>query len=405
MALTDTAVRKAKAKDAAYRMSDGGGLYLQVTPAGGKLWRWKYRFEGREKLMTFGAYPDVPLAAARERHQGARVLLASGTDPMVERKAVKTAAALSDAGSFQSVALEWHKHWSHGKSPRHADYVQRRLHADILPALGTRPISEIEAPEIVAMAKAIQERGALDIAKRALETTGQIFRFAIAYGYATRNPAKDFKPADVLKSTQTVNYARIDAKELSALLKDIETYRGKQVTRLAIKLLALTFVRTSELIEAPWSEFDLEGKRWNIPADRMKMNTPHIVPLSKQALEVLALLHHLTGDGTLLFPGEKHPAQPMSNNTILKALQIMGYKGRMTGHGFRGLASTILHEQGFRHEHIELQLAHAPRNAVSAAYNHALYLEPRTKMMQRWADFLETTQRGGKVLPFRGSVA
>ena len=401
MALTDTEIRKAKAKNSAYRMSDGGGLYLWITPPGGKLWRWKYRFEGREKLMTFGSYPNVSLSLARERHATARKLLATGTDPMAERKAEKAAVE----NSFQSVARLWLAHWQDGKSPRHVDYVKRRMDADILPCLGARPIALIEAPELVAMTKAIEQRGARDIAKRALETTGQVFRFAIAHGFATRNPASEIRPSDILKSTRKVNYARVDARELPDLLRAMEVYQGTHVTRLALKLMALTFVRTSELIGAKWAEFDAETARWDIPAERMKMRTPHIVPLSRQALDVLDTLRTLTGQSEWLFPGDRNAKKPMSNNTILKALERMGYKGRMTGHGFRGLASTILHEQGWPHEHIELQLAHAPRNAVSAAYNHALYLEPRAKMMQGWADYLEQTQRGGKVLPFRGSAA
>jgi integrase len=197
----------------------------------------------------------------------------------------------------------------------------------------------------------------------------------------------------------------VDAKELAELLRSIEVYQGTHVTRLAMKILAMTFVRTSELIQAKWAEFDLDAARWDIPAERMKMRTPHIVPLATQALEALTILHSLTGHSEWLFPGDRNIKKPMSNNTILGALKRMGYKGRMTGHGFRGLASTILHEQGYSHDHIELQLAHAPRNAVSAAYNHALYLEPRARMMQDWADFLERTQRGGKVLPFRGTAA
>lgn len=401
MTLTDTVIRKAKARTAVYRMSDGGGLYLLVTPPGGKLWRWKYRFEGREKLMTFGSYPDVPLSLARERHAEARKLLATGTDPMAERKAEKAAAE----DSFQSVARVWLEHWQDGKSPRHAAYVKRRMEADILPCLGARPIAVIEAPELVAMTKAIEQRGARDIAKRALETTGQVFRYAIAHGYARRNPATEIRPGDILKSNRKVNYARVDARELPSLLRAVEVYQGTHVTRLALKLMALTFVRTSEMIGAKWAEFDLEAARWDIPAERMKMRTPHIVPLSRQALDVLITLQTLTGKSEWLFPGDRDAKKAMSNNTILKALERMGYKGRMTGHGFRGLASTILHEQGYNHEHIELQLAHAPRNAVSAAYNHALYLEPRTRMMQEWADFLEQTQRGGKVLPFRSTAA
>jgi integrase len=405
MALTDTGIRTAKAKRTAYRMSDGSGLYLWITPAGGKLWRWKYRHEGEEKLMSFGRYPDVPLALARERHTEARKLLATGIDPMAQRKADKTAQAALSVNSFQSVASLWMEHWQDGKSPRHVDYVRRRMEADILPCLGARPIAEIEAPELVAMTKAIEGRGARDIAKRALETTGQVFRYAIAHGHARRNPASEIRPSDILKATRKVNYARVDAKELSPLLKAIEVYRGTPVTRLAMKLIALTFVRTSELIGAKWSEFDLEAARWDIPAERMKMRTPHIVPLARQAIEVLEMLRTLTGASEWLFPGDRSAQKPMSNNTILKALERMGYKGRMTGHGFRGLASTVLHEKGYGHEHIELQLAHAPRNAVSAAYNHALYLEPRAKMMQDWADFLEHTQRGGKVIPIRNQVA
>ncbi len=403
--LTDTEIKRAKAAEKAYSMGDGGGLYLWVKPTGGKLWRWSYRFDGKEKLMSLGKYPDVPLALARERHAEARKLLATGVDPMAQRKAEKTAEKIAVENTFQSVTTQWLEHWEEGKSPRHVDSVRRRMEADILPCLGARPIAEIEAPELVAMANAIQDRGARDIAKRALETVGQVFRYGIAHGYAKRNPATEIRPSDILKSSPKTNYARIDAKELPTLLRRIEVYQGKQVTRLAMKLMSMTFVRTTELIEAKWGEFDLENARWDIPAERMKMRTPHIVPLARQSLEVLEMLRDFTGSNEWLFPGDLNAAQPMSNNTILAALKRMGYKGRMTGHGFRGLASTILHEQGYAHDHIELQLAHAPRNAVSAAYNHALYLEPRAKMMQDWADFLERTQRGGKVLPFSGTAA
>jgi integrase len=403
--LTDTEIKRAKAAQKAYSMGDGGGLYLWVKPTGGKLWRWSYRFEGKEKLMSLGKYPDVSLAQARERHAEARKLLATGIDPMAQRKAEKTAEKIAVENSFQSVATQWLAHWQVGKSPRHVEYIKRRMAADILPCLGPRPIAEIEAPELVAMANTIQDRGALDIAKRSLETVGQVFRYSIAHGYSKRNPASEIRPSDILKSTCKVNYARVDAKELPVLLRSIEVYQGTHVTRLAMKLMVLTFVRTGELIGAKWTEFDLEAGRWDIPAERMKMRTPHIVPLATQALETLAILHSLTGNSEWLFPGDRNAHKPMSNNTILKALERMGYKGRMTGHGFRGLASTILHEQGYTHDHIELQLAHAPRNAVSAAYNHALYLEPRAKMMQDWADFLERTQRGGKVLPFCGTAA
>jgi integrase len=405
MPLTDVEIRRAKAKEKAYRMSDGGSLYLWVTPAGGKLWRWAYTHEGKEKLMAFGKYPDVPLALARERHAEARRLLAIGLDPMVQRKAAKNAEKIAAENSFETIAKLWFDHWRAEKSAQHVDATRRRMDANILPLLGARPITEIEAPELVTMVKMIEGRGAADLAKRAMQNVGQIFRYAIAHGYAKRNPASEIRPADVLRPTHKTNLARIDAKELPALLRSMEVYQGTHVTRLAMKLMALTFVRTSELIGAKWAEFDMEAARWDIPAARMKMRDPHIVPLASQAIEVLEMLRLLTGSSEWLFPGDRSSKKPMSNNTILGALKRMGYKGRMTGHGFRGLASTILHEQGYPHEHIELQLAHAPRNAVSAAYNHALYLEPRARMMQEWANFLERTQRGGKLLPFRGSAA
>lgn len=405
MPLSDTAIKKAQPREKAFTLTDSGGLYLLIMPTGGKLWRWSYRFEKRERLMAFGKYPDVPLALARERHAEGRRLLATGIDPMAEKKAKKNAEKVAVENSFQSVANKWLEHWKDSVTVRHAAYVERRMKGDILPSLGPRPTAEIEAPEIVAMIKAIEERGARDIAKRALETTGQIFRYAIAHGFARRNPAAEIRPSDILKATRKVNYARIEPKELPNLLRAIEVYRGKHITRFALKLMALTFVRTTELIEAKWTEFDFENFRWNIPAERMKMRTPHFVPLARQAIETLEMLRHLTGEGELLFPGERSEKRPMSNNTILKALERMGYKGEMTGHGFRGLASTLLHEMDYNHDHIELQLAHAPRNAVSAAYNHALYLAPRAQMMQDWADFLERTMRTGKLIQFPEKIA
>jgi integrase len=395
--LTDAEIRKAKPKAAAYQMSDERGLFLLVTLAGGRLWRWKYRHGGAQKQMSYGQYPDVPLAAARERHDAARKLLASGIDPMAKRKTDKAASMASDANSFQAIAHLWLEHWSVGKSRRHVDTTRRRLEANTLPMLGARPITEIEAPELVKMVKAIEERGASDLAKRALETTGQIFRYGIAHGYAKRNPAAEIKPGDVLKSRRKVNFARVSAAELPALLKAIEVYRGHVVTRLAMKLMALTFVRTGELIGARWDEIDRKGARWDIPKERMKGSKPHIVPLSRQALELLDLLHAVTGGSQFLFPGDRDPRKPMSNWTILMALRRMGYGSRQTGHGFRGIASTILHEIGFAHEWIELQLAHAPRDQVSASYNHALHLKGRSEMMQWYADYLEKAQRGATV--------
>jgi integrase len=405
MALTDTEIRRSRFADKTYKLFDSGGLHLLVTPSGGRLWRWKYRFEGKEKQIAIGRYPEVTLSEARERHLAARKQLANGVDPLAERKAEKTALKMSTEHTFEKVASAWLEHWAGNKSPRHVETTRNRLKVNVYPVLGDLPMDNIEPMKIVALAKGIESRGASDMAKRILQVVGMVFRYAVAHGIARRNPVAEIRPSDILKPTRKVNMARINVKELPALLRAIELYEGRQLTRLAIKLMELTFVRTSELIGARWEEFDLEAKRWQIPASRMKMKTPHIVPLADQAIDVLNLLRGISGKSELLFPGEQDRRKTMSNMTILKALERMGYKGRMTGHGFRGLASTILHEQGYNHDHIEIQLAHAPRNAVSAAYNHAQYLEPRTEMMQDWADFLEKTQRQGKVLPFKNPAA
>ncbi len=395
--LTDTRVKTAKPQGKLYKLTDDRGLHLSVYPNGSKLWQMRYRFEGKEKTASLGPYPEVGLAQAREKRDQMRKQLVSGIDPVQAQRQQKAAKKLAQENSFEAVARAWFDSWKGARSARHANYVIRRLEADVFPAIGKRPVAEIQAPELVAMMKAIEKRGALDIAKRCYQMTGQVFRYAIAHGLAQRNPASDVKPGDVLASRRKENYARIDSKELSELLRKIEGYQGTPATRMAIKLLALTFVRTGELIAARWDEFDLQAGQWRIPAERMKMRTPHIVPLSSQAVQVLKILHDVTGHSALLFPGQRDHAKPISNNTILKALERMGYKGRMTGHGFRGLASTILHEYGFDHAHVELQLAHQERNAVSAAYNHATYLKQRAEMMQWWANYLDQ-QLAGKVI-------
>lgn len=405
MPLTDTACKNAKCPDgkARERYADSGGLYLEVQPTGAKHWRWKYRFAGKEKRLAIGTYPEISLAQARRARDEARDTLKAGSDPVQAKKDAKLAQRLRLGTTFEAVARQWFQHWKGPKSPRHAEYVIRRLELDVFPLLGSKPIGEITAPQLLAMAKKIESRGALDIAKRCLQTCGQVFRYAVAHGVIERNPAADVKPADALKPRKKESYSRLDAKELPELLRKIEAYPGSPYTRLAMKLMALTFVRTSELIGARWDEFDLEAAEWRIPAERMKMKTPHIVPLSTQAVEVLKTLHELRGLSGLLFPGERDHDKPMSNNTILAALKRMGYAGRMTGHGFRGVASTILHEHGFDHMHIELQLAHMDRDDVSAAYNHATYLPQRRKMLQWYADHLDALRQGAKVLPFRAA--
>ncbi len=403
--LTDTAIKQAKYTGKPSKKADGKGMYLLVATTA-KYWRMDYRFDGKRKTLALGVYPDVSLAEARNRRDNARKLLAAEPpqDPSEKRQVEKAQKQANKNNTFQVWAGKWWNHWHQDKSPRHADYVKRRLDADIYPCIGNLPINEVEAYEVVETIKSIAERGALDIAKRAHQTIGQVFRYAIAHGKESkvkRNPASDIKPSDIIQSRAKKNYARVELKELPQLLRALDASNSQALTRLAVKFIGLTFVRTSELIGARWDEFDLEEKQWRIPAERMKMKDPHIVPLSRQALQVMEQLQHISSHRELVFPNQNGKNKPMSNNTILKALELAGYKGRMTGHGFRGLASTALHEHGFDHQHIELQLAHQERNQVSAAYNHALYLKQRTAMMQHWADYLDQMKAGAKVISIK----
>lgn len=401
MPLTDVAVKNAKPISKPYKLTDGNGLYLLVQPTGSRLWRFKYRYGGKEKVLALGPYGDVTLKDARNKRDAARKLLIDGVDPALERKAEKVRQSAAADDSFESVAREWWKSWSSARTPKHAVQVLRRMEADIFPEIGAMRVADIKAPMVLALAKKIEKRGALDIARRSFQMVGQVFRYAAGHGLIEHIPTASVRPGDVLKPKVQRNLARLDPTEVPQLLQKIDTYDGYLQTRLAIKLMALTFVRTSELIGARWSEFDLQAKQWRIPAERMKMKTSHVVPLSKQAVKVMEALRPLSGSD-LVFPGERDHEKPMSNNTILFALYRMGYHSRMTGHGFRGVASTILHELGHQHELIELQLAHQERNKVSAAYNHATYLPQRAKMMQAWADHLDKLRKGGAVLAFKG---
>jgi integrase len=383
--LTDTVVRSAKPSGSPRKLFDARGLYLHVMPNGGKYWRFNFRFNGKHKTLSLGIYPDVPLAKARDRHLEARRLLADGVDPCVEKQV--------SGKTFEAVAREWHEHWKASRHQRHAHYVLKRLETDVFPEIGSLPLQDLQASAFRDAVLKIERRGALDIARRVLQTCGQIMRYAVAHDFAKHNPVAGVKPADILKPHKRRNFPRVDAKELPGLLHAIDNYVGAEHTRLALQLMALTFVRTSELIGARWCEFDIDAARWDIPAVRMKMKTPHIVALSEQSLAVLDRLREISFDRDLVFPGDLKPGKPMSNNTLLFALYRLGYRGRMTGHGFRGVASTILHEQGWPHQHIELQLAHQERDDTSAAYNHAQYLEPRARMMQAWADYLDSQRR------------
>jgi integrase len=405
MPLTDTAIRNAKPRSKPYRMFDSGGLYLEVTPSGGRLWRLKYRVAGREKRLALGAYPDIGLKVARQRRDEARNQLAEGVDPGAARKAAK----VSQAGleSFEAVAREWHAKFAPHWVASHGDRILKRLEADVFPWLGSRPIAEIKAPELLAAARRIHSRGALETAHRAMQNCGQVFRYAVATGRAERDPSQDLRGA-LPQPKQRHHASIVEPKRIGGLLRSIDAYEGYFATKCALRLAPLVFVRPGELRKAVWDEFNLDAAEWRIPAARMKMREQHVVPLSQQAIAILRELEPKTGRGIpakpdaprYLFPGARSRQRPMSENAVLAALRRMGYsKDEMTGHGFRSMASTLLHEQGWNHQAIERQLAHAERNAVSAAYNFAEHLPERRRMMQAWAEYLDSLKHNANVIP------
>jgi integrase len=407
MKLTDSIIKTAKPKNKRYSLPDGNGLVLWVMPTGKKSWRYRYRYRGKENMLSLGFYPNVSLKKAREELSKLKELLEQDIAPSVYRQERKQQQSIANENNFEAVARLWWDNWRTSKDENHVKRVINRFKADIFPVIGNKPVIELTAPSIVMVIKRIESRGAFETAKRALGNIEQVMRYAVAHGLAERNPAADIKPSDVLKPIRKNNYARVDQKELPELLRKIDVYDseygGEPLTRLALKLLALTFLRTHELLGGRWDEID--GRLWRIPAERMKKkHKPHIVPLSDQTMIVLNQIREISGDNTLMFPGERGEGKTMSSNTMLFALYRMGYHRRMTGHGFRGVASTILHERGYNHEHLELQLAHTKANAVSAAYDHSIHLQARTKMMQDWADYLDALNNGGNVVPFKVSL-
>lgn len=387
MPLTDTTVRTAKAKDKQYKLSDSAGLYLLVQPNGKKYWRLKYYFAGKEKLLSIGVYPVINLSEAREQCLLAKKQLGNNIDPSEYKKGQKLKNSVNTENSFKSIAIEWHNNQKQRWTERHAIYVLRRIKADVFPILASRQINEIKAPELLAVLRLIETRGAIDIAHRVLQTCGQIFRYAIATGRAERDISTDLRGA--LKTRKKENYSRLDTKELPDFFTKLEEYDGELQTKLALKFLLLTFVRTGELRGARWEEIDFEKKEWRIPANRMKMRELHIVPLSTQSLEVLKELRIINSHREHLFPNRNKPMTFISENTLLYAIYRMGYHLRATVHGFRATASTILNEHGFKPDLIERQLAHSERNKVRASYNHAQYLPERREMMQWWGNYLD----------------
>jgi integrase len=397
--LSDMKVQKAKSKDKPITLFDGGGLFLLITPTGGKLWRFKYRFDGKEKKIAFGSYPEISLLDARQRRDEARRQLANGFDPGEIRK-VQKQASIQETETFEAIAREWHTRFFSTWSEGYAETLMSRLELYVFPWIGKRPITEIKVPELLSVLRRIESRGKLDTTQRVRIICGQVFRYAVITGRAERDPTTDLKGA--LPRPQKINRAAItEPKKVGNLLRAIDSYQGSFVVQCALKLAPLVFVRPGELRHAEWEEIDLENAEWNIPGSKMKMKEPHLVPLSKQAIEILTELKKLTGSGRYVFQG-RTSQRPMSDNAILVALRIMGYpKEEMSGHGFRAMARTILDEVlQVRPDFIEHQLAHAVRDPNGRAYNRTAHLVERRKMMQQWADYLDGLKAGGKVLTF-----
>jgi integrase len=401
--LTDIQVKNAKPKEKDATFFDGGGLYLLVTPTGGKLWRLKYRYTGKEKLISFGTYPGISLSDARQRREDARKLLANGVDPGEIKKAQKAAKFEATANTFEAVAREWHENAKPNWSQNHAERLLKRLEQDVFPFIGNKPIADIKTPEIVEILKRLSIR-TLETAHRMKTAFYHIFHYATLHGKIENNPA-----ADLRKILPTVKYTHMaaptDPKQVTPLLRAIDTFEGSFIVKCALQLAPLVFVRPGELRKAEWSELDLDAATWNIPAEKMKMRQPHLVPLSRQVVAILKELQPLTGNGRYVFPCHRSPLRCMSENTVNASLRRMGFdKSEITGHGFRAMARTMLHEiLQFTPDAIEAQLAHAVPDRLGRAYNRTQFISERKKMMQTWADYLDGLKSGAKVIPLKRS--
>jgi integrase len=392
MPLTDTALRAIKPNQKTQRFFDGGGLYLEVSPGGGKWWRLKYRVAGKEKRISLGVYPAVSLKHARQARDDAKRDLAAGVDPALKRKAEKAARITAAADSFEVIAREWFAKYQPTWAPTHASKILRRFERDLFPWIGRRPIAEVTAPELLTVLRRVESRGAIETAHRAQHNAGSVFRYAVATGRAQSDPTASLRGA--LPPSKDKHHASItDPKAIGELLRALHGYKGSFITLCALRLAPLVFVRPGELRRANWSEIDLDAAEWRIPAHKMKSRAVHIVPLSKQAVEILRELQPLTGGKQYVFPGVRSPKRPMSENTVLGALRRMGYTTeQMTGHGFRSMASTLLNDQGWHR---------GERDPVRAAYNYAEHLPERRKMMQAWADYLDALRENRKVVAGR----
>lgn len=387
MKLNARQVDAAKPREKAYKLADGAGLYLEVVPSGSRYWRMKYRFNGKEKRMAFGVYPAVSLAQARALRDEAKKKLAEGIDPSFAKKEEKLVRDVQLNNTFQAVALEWHgtkvSRWSEG----YASDIIEAFNKDIFPYIGQQPVNEIKPLVLLNALRRMESRGATEKAKKVRQRCSEVFRYAIVTGRAEYNPAADLTSA--MSGHESKHYPFLTVEELPDFFKALSSYTGSPLVVLAARLLILTGVRTGELRGAFWSEFDLEKAVWEIPAERMKMKRPHLVPLSTQALEIVQQLKVMSGQYPLVFPGRNDPRKTMSEASINQVFKRIGYTGKVTGHGFRHTMSTILHEEGFNTAWIETQLAHVDKNAIRGTYNHAQYLEGRREMMQWYADYID----------------
>ncbi|CAI1208805.1 tyrosine-type recombinase/integrase [Serratia fonticola] len=396
MPLTDAKVRALKPRDKPYRLGDAGGLYVEVATNGSRYWRMKYRVAGKEKRLAFGVYPDVSLADAREKRDAAKKILAAGGDPSETKKAEKLAQKLNSENTFEAIAREWHQTKADRWSLRYRDEIIDTFEKDIFPYIGKRPIADLKPMELLEALRKMEKRGALEKMRKVRQRCGEVFRFAIITGRANYNPAPDL--ASALATPKKEHFPFLTAQELPYFLKDLSGYTGSVITKTATKIIMLTGVRTQELRFARWQDIDFDKGLWNIPVEVMKMKRPHVVPLSTQVIELFSSLKPITGGYPLVFIGRNDQRKPISKESVNQVIELLGYKGRLTGHGFRHTMSTILHEQGYNSAWIETQLAHVDKNSIRGTYNHAKYLDGRREMLQWYADYMDNLKSDGNVV-------
>ncbi|GKW14231.1 integrase [Pectobacterium carotovorum subsp. carotovorum] len=387
MPLNARQIETAKPQDKEYKLTDGAGLYLLIKPNGAKYWRLKYRVAGKEKKLSIGVYPDISLAEARLKREEARKVVASGGDPSEQKQVERQAKKINIDNTFKAIALEWHEYKRPNWSKGYAEDLMEAFENDIFPDIGKRPVAEVKPLEMLTTLRKLEKRGVLDKLRKIRQACNQVFRYAIVTGRAENNPASEL--ASALPPPKATHYPHLLPDELPDFLRALSTYSGSKVTQLATRILMLTGVRTIELRQAEWKEFDFEKGLWEVPKERMKMRRPHLVPLSAQVIDALQQLQAVTGRYNLVFPGRNDITKPMSEASINQVLKRIGYHGKATGHGFRHTMSTILHEQGYNTAWIELQLAHVDKNTIRGTYNHAQYLEQRRGMLQWYGDFID----------------